>query len=331
MDLVNPIVRRWLREGEEDPVGFWARQAAALPWIRRWDRPFVSEHPSFRWFAGGLTNLSWAALDHHVEAGRGGHAALVYANERGARRVLTYAQLLHEVTRAAAALRGMGIGKGDRITLYLPTCPEAIVLMLAAVRIGAIHNAVFAGFGEKALGDRILASGSRAVFTADVTWRKGKETRLKEIVDRALALSGAPVEQVVVLRRGDDPPSLEGGRDLWWRDFLALAGGHSGAPQEMEANEPGLHPRHLRHHRATEARGPRARRVRGARPRDGPDLLRPAPLRRLVGDLGHRLGGGAQLRRLRAAPRGLHDRGVRGGDRPPRPGDALAPGRGAAA
>jgi acetyl-CoA synthetase len=238
MDLVNPIVRRWLREGEEDPAGFWARQAAALPWLRRWDRTFVPEHPSFRWFDGGVTNLCHAALDHHVAQGRGGHAALVYANERGERRVLTYAQLLHQVCRAAGALRGMGLGKGDRITLYMPTCPEAIVLMLAAVRIGAIHNAVFAGFGEKALGDRIRASGSRAVFTADVTWRKGKETRLKEIVDDALRGEGSAVEHVVVLRRGDEPPSLEAGRDLWWRDFLALAAGHPGTVQDMEANEP---------------------------------------------------------------------------------------------
>jgi len=89
----------------------------------------------------------------------------------------------------AAALRGMGVTKGDRITLYMPTCPEAIMLMLACVRIGAIHSVVFAGFGEKALGDRIQASGSRLVFTADVTYRKGKNIRLKEIVDGALALS----------------------------------------------------------------------------------------------------------------------------------------------
>jgi acetyl-CoA synthetase len=238
MDLVNPIVRRWLREGEEDPAGFWGRQATALPWLRRWDRTFVAEPPSFRWFEGGLTNLCHAALDHHVAAGRGGHAALVYANERGERRVLTYAQLLHEVCRAAAALRGMGVGRGDRITLYMPTCPEAIVLMLAAVRIGAIHNAVFAGFGERALGDRIRASGSRAVFTADVTWRKGKETRLKQIVDGALRDGAPSVEHVVVLRRGDEPPPLEAGRDLWWRDFLALAAGHSGAVLPLEANEP---------------------------------------------------------------------------------------------
>jgi acetyl-CoA synthetase len=238
MDLVNPIVRRWLKEGEEDPEGFWARAADELPWFRKWDRPFIWERPSFRWFVGGETNLAHNALDRHVATGRGGHAALVYLNERGERRVFTYAQLLHEVERIAAALRGIGVGKGDRITIYMPTTPEAIALMLAAVRIGAIHCVVFAGFGAKALGDRIAASGSKAVFTADVTYRKGKETRLKEIVDDAVALSGAPVEQVVVLKRARDPVPFQGGRDVWWPEFLALGASQRGDPVAMEANEP---------------------------------------------------------------------------------------------
>ncbi len=238
MDLVNPLVRRWLEEAAEDPEGFWSRAAAELHWFRGWDATFVWERPSFRWFVGGLTNLAYGALDRHVAAGRGGHAALVYANERGERRALTYAQLLHEVDRVAAALRGLGVGKGDRITLYMPTSPEAIALMLAAVRIGAIHCVVFAGFGAKALGDRIAASGSRFVFTADVTWRKGRETRLKPIVDEALASCGAPVENVVVLKRGLDPVPFTGGRDVWWPEFLALGEGRSGAVVPMEANEP---------------------------------------------------------------------------------------------
>ena len=112
MDLVNPIVRRWLEEGEEDPDGFWARAADELPWFRKWDRAFEWERPSFRWFVGGETNLAYNALDHHVARGRGGHAALVYLNERGERRVFTYAQLLHEVERIAAALRGIGRRQG---------------------------------------------------------------------------------------------------------------------------------------------------------------------------------------------------------------------------
>ena len=238
MDLVNPVVRRWLAEADEDPPGFWARAASELHWFRGWDEAFVWERPSFRWFVGGETNLAHGALDRHVEAGRGGQTALVWASERGERRVFTYAQLLHEVERTAAALRGMGLGKGDRITLYMPTTPEAIALMLAAVRIGAIHCVVFAGFGAKALGDRIAASGSRVVFTADVTFRKGRETRLKPIVDEALASSGAAVESVVVLKRGLDPVPFEGGRDLWWPEFLALGSGRSGAAERMEANEP---------------------------------------------------------------------------------------------
>jgi acetyl-CoA synthetase len=238
MDLVNPVVRRWLEEADEDPEGFWARAAGELPWLRRWDRTFVWEPPSFRWFVGGETNLSFNALDHHVSRGRGGHAALVYANERGERRVFTYAQLLHDVERLAAALRGVGVGKGARITLYMPTCPEAIALMLAAVRIGAIHCVVFAGFGAKALGDRIAASGSKVVFTADVTWRKGRETKLKPIVDAALAGAGAAVEHVVVLQRGTESIPFEGGRDVWWPEFLALGEGRRGDAVPMEANEP---------------------------------------------------------------------------------------------
>ena len=187
MELINPIVRQWLREATADPEGFWARAAEALPWFRKWDRVFEWNFPTFRWFVGAQTNLAYNGLDYHVTRGWGGHTALIYVNERGERRLFTYAQLKRQVERVAASLRGMGIQKGDRLTVYMPTCPEAIMLMLATVRIGAIHSAVFAGFGAGALADRIRASGSRLVFTADVAFRKGKDVRLKEIVDAALA------------------------------------------------------------------------------------------------------------------------------------------------
>jgi acetyl-CoA synthetase len=236
MDLVNPIVRRWTEAGRRDPVEFWERAAEKLPWFRTWDEAFSWTYPTFRWYSGARTNLSYNALDRHVAAGRGGHAALVYANERGERRVFTYAQLLREVERTAAALRAFGVEKGQRVTLYMPTCPEAIIAMLAVVRVGAIHSAVFAGFGAKALGDRIQASGSRLVLTADVTFRKGKLTRLKPIVDEALRQPN-DVEHVVVLRRGDGAPMTDG-RDLGWEEFLANGRGESGAYVAMEANEP---------------------------------------------------------------------------------------------
>jgi acetyl-CoA synthetase len=212
----------------EERLEFWERAAAELPWLRPWDRVFERVDRSFRWFAGAETNLAWACLDRHVEAGRGDHPALVYANERGDRRSLTYAELLEEVERAAAALRALGLAKGDRLTIYMPTAPEAIVLMLASVRIGAIHSVVFAGFGAGALGDRIAASGSRLVLTADVTYRKGGDVRLDGIVEDAVALAGEGVEEVVVLRRdGSD-----------WSDFLARGEGGDGSYVAMEANEP---------------------------------------------------------------------------------------------
>src|SRR5688572_27859055 len=238
MELVSPIVRSWQREAREDPEGFWGRAAQALPWFRSWDRVLEWEPPTFRWFGGGQLNLSYACLDVHVERGEGGRAALIAEDERGGQRVYTYAQLLRAVERVAAALRGMGIGRGDRVAVYMPTCAEAIVLMLACTRIGAIHIVVFAGFGSGALGDRIRMSGARAVFTSDVTYRKGKDVPLKGIVDDAVEQYGEGVERVVVLPRGSEPVAMHAGRDISWDEFLALGAGHSGAYEVMESNDP---------------------------------------------------------------------------------------------
>ncbi len=238
MNLINSVVARWIQEGKDDPEGFWARAAEQLPWFRKWERTFEWDFPSFRWFVGAQTNLCYNALDHHVRRGWGGHTALIYVNERGERRLFTYAEMLFEVKRLAAALRGMGLRKGDRLTIYMPTCPEAILLMLATVRIGAIHSVVFAGFGAKALADRIEASGSRLVFTTDVTYRKGKSVRLKEIVDEAVENAGDSVEHVVVLRRETEAAPLRKQRDLTWDEFIGRSAGQSSDYVSMEANEP---------------------------------------------------------------------------------------------
>jgi acetyl-CoA synthetase len=238
VDRIDPMVRIWLNDARHDPDTFWARAASELPWFRTWDRVFEWEFPTFRWFVGGQTNLAYNCLDHHVAMGRGEHPALVYTNERGERRVQTYEELLQEVNRVAAALRAIGIQTGDRITIYMPTCLEAIAVMLATVRIGAIHSVVFAGFGAGALADRISASGSRLVFTADVAYRKGGQVRLKSIVDEALAAAGEGVDHVVVLRRGETEPAMEEGRDMWWPDFKAMGEGGDGSHAVMESNEP---------------------------------------------------------------------------------------------
>ena len=134
MHVINPIVKKWIDDAKQDPEAFWGRAADELPWFRKWDRVLDWPRPSFQWFVGAETNLAYNALDHHVKRGWGGHTALVYLNERGERRVYTYAHLLHEVEQVAAALRGLGINKVDRLTVYMPTCPEAIILMLATVR-----------------------------------------------------------------------------------------------------------------------------------------------------------------------------------------------------
>jgi len=235
MSVITPVIQRWIDEGRRDPDALWARAADDLPWFRKWDRVFEWEPPTFRWFVGGQTNLGFNAVDRHVLDGDGGRAALVYINERGDRTVLTYAQLLHQVKRISAALRGLGIGKGDRITIYMPPCPESIALMLATVRIGAMHSIVFAGFGAQALGDRIAASGSRAVFATDVTYRKGQNVSLLPIVEEALQIGGASVERLVVLERGG---ASRAGSHMSWGDFLRQAQGQDAGHTVMESNDP---------------------------------------------------------------------------------------------
>jgi acetyl-CoA synthetase len=237
MSLVTPIVQRWIDDGRRDPDAFWERAANELPWFRKWDRVFEWDPPTFRWFVGAETNLGYNAVDRHVLDGWGGHAALVYINERGQRVVQTYAQLLHEVKRVSAALRGLGIGKGDRITIYMPPCPESIALMLATVRIGAIHSIVFAGFGAQALGDRIASSGSRLVFATDATYRKGKNVSLLPIVDDALRQAASTVERIIVLER-EGPPSSRRANQMTWQDFLGQGAGRDAGHTVMEANEP---------------------------------------------------------------------------------------------
>ena len=238
MEVINPIVRRLMLEAIEDPEGFWARAAEELPWFRKWDKVLEWTPPTFRWFVGAQTNLCYNCLDYHVERGWGGHAALIAEDERGERRVYTYAHLLHEVKRAAAALRGLGIRKGDRIAIYMPTCAEAITIMLAAVRIGAIHVAIFAGFGASAFADRVVRTGARVIFAADATWRKGREAPLKDMVDACLEEGASEtVERVVILRRAAAAVPMQAGRDIWWEEFLALGEGQDGGYEVMEANE----------------------------------------------------------------------------------------------
>ena len=238
MDIINPLVDRWLKDAAQDPNAFWERAAQSLPWFRGWDTVFKWDFPNFEWFTGAETNLAYNCVDRHAQGSQRGRAALVYVNERGQRVVLTYAQLHHQVSIVSAALRGMGVQKGDRITIYMPVCPEAIILMLATVRIGAIHSVVFAGFGANALRERIQASGSKLVFITDITYRKGTDIPLKSIVDDSLVTTDTSVTNVIILRRGKDEIPMTPGRDLSWDQFLSKSEGQSNEYTSMEANQP---------------------------------------------------------------------------------------------
>ena len=238
MDLINPLVRKLTDAARENPDAFWDAAAQKIHWFRKWDSVLEWNAPTFKWFNGGQTNIAYNALDLHVKNGRGGRTALIYANERGERRIFTYAQLLHHVERVAAALRGLGVQKGDRITLYMPTTPEALMVMLACARVGAIHLCVFAGFGSGALADRIRASGSKLIFTSDITLRKGKDVPLKGLLDAALDMDVPTIEHAIVVRRTALDIPMKDGRDLAWDEFLKKGQGQSSAYEIMDANDP---------------------------------------------------------------------------------------------
>jgi acetyl-CoA synthetase len=238
MDVVNPIVKRRLLDAAADPDAFWGRAAEQVHWFRPWDEAFVWEPPTFRWFAGGQTNIAYNCLDLHVARGRGDATAMIGLNERGERRVFSYGEFLAGVKEIAAALRGLGVRRGDRVAIYMPTMPETIMAMLATTRIGAIHLVVFAGFGSGALAERMQIAGARVLLTADVTFRKGKDVDLWAIAREALGDPASPVERVVVLPRSGERPSLSPDRDLTWEEFLAGGTGQPSDHEVMEANEP---------------------------------------------------------------------------------------------
>jgi len=219
-----------------DRLGFWAEQARALV---SWETPFTqtldwSQAPVARWFADGRLNACYNAVDRHVEAGHGDRVALHFEGEPGDTRSLTYADLQREVSRAANALEALGVGKGDRVAIYLPMVPEAVVAMLACARIGAVHSVVFGGFSAEALRSRIEDAAAVLVITADGGFRRGAPAALKPAVDAALEGVDTVRNVLVVRRTGQDVTWTEG-RDVWWHDALAAASDrHDPVPVEAE-------------------------------------------------------------------------------------------------
>ena len=212
------------RESLENPDAFWGRAARAIDWITPPPRVLDDGQPPFyRWFTGGTLNTCFNALDRHVAAGRGAQAALHYDSPvTGARRTLTYAALLDEVARFGGVLRSLGVERGDRVVIYMPMVPEAVVAMLACARIGAVHSVVFGGFAPAELSVRIEDAAPRVVVTASCGIEPSRVVEYKPMLDAAIERSAHKPERCVVLQR-EQATAAMGERDLDWHEAMASA------------------------------------------------------------------------------------------------------------
>ena len=227
-------------ESVSDPEGFWGREGKRLDWIKPYSKvkntTFAYPDVSIRWFEDGVLNVAANCVDRHL-ASRAGQTAIIWEPDdpQAAARHITYAELSEQVNRLANVYKELGVGKGDRIVLYMPMIPEAAYAMLACARIGAIHSVVFAGFSPEALAARIEGCDASLVITADEAPRGGRNTPLKTNVDKALAICG-DVKVLVVERTGADVPMVEG-RDFAYTPLMAAASPDC-APEPMNAEDP---------------------------------------------------------------------------------------------
>jgi acetyl-CoA synthetase len=207
----------------KDHEAFWAAQASeVVSWDKPWSTVCEWKSPYSKWFIGGELNVAYNCLDRHVEAGNGSKVAIHWEGEPGDTRTLTYAWLLDEVQKFSNALKNLGVQKGDRVNIYLPMIPEAVVAMLACARIGAAHSVVFGGFSSQALADRINDAEAKVLITADGGYRRGEVFPLKPQADEAVS-STPTIEHVVVVKRGGNDITMREGRDHWYHDLMAVA------------------------------------------------------------------------------------------------------------
>jgi acetyl-CoA synthetase len=232
--LTDPAV---YEEAARDPQAWWVKQASELHWFSDWDQVLDDSNPPFyKWFTGGKLNISYNCLDRHVEAGIGDRVALHWRGEDGDERDLTYADLHREVQRFANALKGLGVGKGDVIGIYLPMIPEVVVAMQACARIGAVHNVVFGGFSPEAVRERMEFSEAKALITADGAARKGKTAPMKAQVDEVMGDLDS-LEHIVVIRSKGTDCEMREGRDVWYHEIVDAADAECPA-EEMDAEDP---------------------------------------------------------------------------------------------
>jgi acetyl-CoA synthetase len=210
------------RRSVDDPKAFWAEAAGELDWFAPWTEVQTGDISHATWFTGGKLNLCHNCVDRHANGARRDKVALLWEGEPGEVRKLTYGELHAQVQRFANVLKGLGIRRGDRVAIYMGMCPELAIAMLACARIGAVHSVIFGGFAAQAIVDRVNDSACIALLTQDVSYRRGVEVRLKDIVDEAMDRCPT-VENVVVYRRAEawqPTVPMRAGRDLWWHELM---------------------------------------------------------------------------------------------------------------
>jgi len=208
-----------------DPEGFWAEAAQLVDWDRSWDRVLDSTRPPFyRWFPGAMLNTCYNAVDRHVAAGRGDQTAIIYDSPvTDSRERISYAELQGRVARLAGALRDQGVTKGDRVIIYMPMVPEAVISMLACARLGAIHSVVFGGFSSRELATRIDDAKPKLMIAGSCGVEPNRVVRYKPLLDEAIEIAAHKPERCIVLQRPQEPGALIPGRDLGWAEAVAAA------------------------------------------------------------------------------------------------------------
>ncbi len=226
-------------EAVTDLEGFWAKQAGRLDWFAPWEKVLdATNAPFYKWFTGGKINIAYNALDRHVQTWRKNKLAMIWEGEPGDKRTYSYHALWREVNKFANVLKGMGVRKGDRVTVYMGRTPELIMAMLACAKIGAVHSVIYGGFSEQALADRIEDAQSKVLITSDGAWLRGNIVPLKETVDLAVRRSPI-VESVIVVKRTGQEINMEQGRDYWYHDLMSLPIASPNCQTEvMDAEDP---------------------------------------------------------------------------------------------
>ena len=227
-------------EASEDLADFWGKIAAEnFEWYEPWEKVLDDEDaPFYKWFVGAKVNIVHNALDRHMHTPTRNKAALIFEGEPGDSRVYTYQMLNHEVSKFASVLRGMGVGKGDRVTIYMGRIPELAIAMLACAKVGAMHSVVYGGFSTEALLDRIEDSESKVLVTADGAWLRGNIVELKKIANEALERAGT-IQSVITVKRTGQDVEMVPGRDYWYHDLMSQPIADAESPTEvMDAEDP---------------------------------------------------------------------------------------------